>query len=360
MPARSLLVFCAMLLLTAAACPKSTHTATERALPPQDAYLAFDSGTVRLISQGEAISTITRPGTVPYRVVREADPAIVTTCGANLVPRTFVIGSEISQFDDMLPQLVEPPVIVLFTVSAEEDTPGGRIVLIGLDGLPVYQSHNAQVLLPAEGPAGSPVLVAPTADSFLKPFGETPTVLAVDPITGKIAWGVEPPVRTAPDDIELLCTTRGFGLLSLQYGYTLFQYLSVNLETGEMAELHDLGGQPFATIVQPGTMPAYRGLTASDGVAELLVFDEQLGAGMLSFDLAGGTVEFTAREVSGPVTVEENVMPIGGGLAQPEAPPYPQSLLPTEFGDDWTITALTDGARYLVIDGDGAAWVNFP
>ena len=242
MLARSLLLFCALLPLLAAACPKSSHTASAQSGPPGDPRLEFATGTVRLLDGNSQLATVEEADAVPYRVIRSAEPAIVTTCGSNLIPVTYVMGNGALRFPYMLPQLVEPPVIALFSLFAEEDAPGGRVVLIAPDGGVAWQHDNAQLLLPAAGEAAGPVLVAPCTGMFLEPFGEEAVVFAVDPVTGEVLWRAEPPVLSAADDIELLCTTGGYGLLVLQYGYTTFQYLSVDLATGGLTELHVLEG----------------------------------------------------------------------------------------------------------------------
>jgi hypothetical protein len=184
-------------------------------------------------------------------------------------------------------------------------------------------------------------------------------VFAVDPATGEVLWRTEPPVLGAADDIELLCHTEGYGLLVLQYGYTMFQYLSVDLATGELTELYVLNGQPMVVIVQPGAMPRYRGLSASGTIAQMLLVDERKGAGEIEFDLAAGTYEFRPQHIPGPGTTEDNVLPVEGGLADACAPPYPQSLLPTEYGSEWRIPALVAGNRFLIVTGEKASWVDF-
>ncbi len=106
-------------------------------------------------------------------------------------------------------------------------------------------------------------------------------------------------------------------------------------------------------------MPRYRGLSATGNTARLLVVDEREGAGEIVFDLAAGTMEFTPQDIIGPGTTEQNSLAVGGGAADPAAPPYPQSLLPTAYGADWQIPALVKGDKFLLVEGQQASWVQF-
>lgn len=360
MLARSFLALGACLLLAAAACPRAGGSAPAQPDAHDGILFEYDSGEVHLRdANGELASN--RAEAVPYKIIRDSKPAIVTTCGPQLIPVTYVLGDDNLRFDNMLPQLAEPPVIALFALSTEEDTPGGRAVLIGPGGEIVWEHLNAMILLPSTGDAAqAPVLAVPCADSYETPFGEHPELIAIDPQTGAEAWRADIPVLGPPDNVELLCRSGGYGLLSLQYGYIMFQFVTLKFGTGEMRQLYVLNGQPAVFIEQPGAMPVYRHCSAEGTIAELMVNDqEREAAGILTFDLAQGTAQFSAQKITGPLAREDNVLPLGGGLASPDAPPYPQSILPTEYGEHWTIPALVIGRRFLLVTADGASWVKF-
>lgn len=360
MLARSFLALGACALLAAGACPRADGSAPAQTDGKGGILFEYDSGEVHLRdANGELASRSAEA--MPYKIIRDSKPAIVTTCDPELIPVTYVLGDDNLRFDNMLPQLAESPVIALFALSTEEDTPGGRAVLIGPEGNIVWEHLNAMLLLPSSGDAAqAPVLAVPCANSYETPFGNHPELIAIDPQTGAESWRADIPVLGPPDNVELLCRSGGYGLLFLQYGYITFQFVSLKFDTGAMNQLYVLNGQPAVYIEQPGAMPVYRHCSAEGTTAELMVNDqEREAAGILIFDLAQGTVQFNAQKITGPLARENNVLPLGGGLASPDAPPYPQSILPTEYGKHWTIPALVMGERFLLVTADGATWVKF-
>ncbi len=359
-----------LLLALAAACP-AQHDRQAAALaggaPGQTCVqgtLAWQAGALAYTAAPDTpAQPVPATGALPYQIVYTGQPALITTCAAELSPVTYAIGaaSEITAYPGWVPQLAQGTLIALTPIADSVVGNGLGVQLLGTGGGVLYRNDAAVLLAPAGGAACATayILEAGAPDDLIFPFGDAPRLMAVDTGSGECLWttGLQPAAPAA--DAQLWAILDGQLLLSLQYDYELFEFLVLSRSDGTVLKRTQLKGIPAGANVYPGPVFDPQPPEISGPRARLAVYNDQAGAWQRwEFDCAAGTLE--QQDCAPPVTLrEENAHPVeGAGTPGPDGAPFPQRLLPAAAGAVWSIGALTDGAgRVLVVDSAGARWI---
>jgi hypothetical protein len=347
-----------LLVLLFGSCPSAGVVQSESGPSYELACGATGLSTMR---DGELLATIPADAPVPYAIVATGPPALVTTCGSSLRPVTYTAGDHPQAYPGALPAVCDPPLVAL---SPLPDPATGQVagaILLKPDGTVLWNAPESELLMPGCGMIDTNVAYAVIAHDgdILTPYGR-PDLVAVDTTTGHQLWSVDLLARAETVAVELWALDARYGLLSLQYSYEDYEFVSFDRSTGALGQRTDLTGQPATVLVYPGLDEEPSSLELRDGAVEILMFPVNAKAEIRRFDLSTGEMsKAPAGEIPAPRR-EENAMPVGGsGAPGPAAPPFPQAILPTQTGVEWRIPALVDALhqRVLVVDAAGARWV---
>ena len=360
----------ALLLALALACPSQRQASVT--LKPAETTCAYSlQGTLGLAASGlsyrrspdETPSSIDIADALPYQIVALGPPTLVTTCGTDLVPCTYALdrNAAISAYPGWVPQLVQGRVAALAPVVNSGDVLGLGVILLNTDGSTLLRENHGMLLNPVNS-AGSDttyVVVSGKDGALLAPFGSEPELVVTDPLTGNKLRRIGLSPRFPVVDVVMWGEFDGCLLISLQYDYEMFEFISLSCGTWEELARWQLTGIPGGATVYPG--PGWEPQAPeSDGArAGVLVYNSsRLTWERWELDCATGALEQAACPP--PETLrEDNPLPVGGeGMPGPGSAPFPQRLLPVACGNEWVIDALTDSAgRVLVVDSAGARWV---
>ena len=303
------------------------------------------------------------PGALPYQVVAFGPPAIVTTVGPGLEVATWALADEAHEYRGMIPLVVEPPLIALAPVVLPYDSNVGALTLLAANGEAAWTSEHSELLWPEHTYAepGVAYVVTTGGGDPLFPFGEQVGLVSVDASTGHVIWSQDLDAAFATAGVQLWALTEHWGLLSLQYGYESYEFISFSRKDGSLGLRRMLEGQPATSLVYPGPVEEPFEIKVDGEAIGLRVFLNEGISQWWAFDLAGGELARSGSAPPGAILREENDRaPGGSSVPGPDDPPFPQRMLPAAAGPSWTIPALVDGqGRVLVIGDDGAHWVSF-
>jgi hypothetical protein len=359
-----------LLLLCAGTCapPRAAVKAPPAPLRVEG-ELVFAGGELEYRRAGAASWRLTADA-APYQVVCLGPPALVTTAGSDLAVTTLAIGVGVHRYDGLYPLLAEPPLTALSGLPAAEGGVLTRTVLLDSDGMAVWSGDNASLLWPLAEPADSGVAYFAQAGplssthgaepDLLFPWGDQTRLLAVDAASGALRWEVPLEPAGPVGGVELWGFSGGYGLISLQYDYRVFEFIVFSARDGALGARHRLRGQPATQLVYPGAFNQPLAVTAADGTVSLGVYPDGGGTERWQFALASGELLVEPAEQSAPFAREDNDLPASGrGAPDPAAPPFPQALLPAAAGEAWQIPALVNSrGQVLVIDGGECRWIS--
>jgi hypothetical protein len=330
--------------------------------------LVYSGGELEYRRAGAASWRITTDA-APYQVVCLGPPALVTTAGSDLEVATLAIGASVHRYDGLYPLLAAPPLTALSGLPAAAGGVLTRTVLLDGDGLAVWSGNNASLLWPLAAPEDSGVAyfaqAGPLASThgaepdLLFPWGDQTYLLAVDAASGARRWEVPLEPAGPVGGVELWGLSGGYGLISLQYDYRVFEFIVFRARDGALGARHQLLGQPATQLVYPGGFNQPQAVTAADGTVGLGVYPDGGGSERWQFALATGELLVEPAEQSAPFAREDNDLPAGGrGAPDPAAPPFPQALLPAAAGEAWQIPALVNArGQVLVLAGGECRWL---
>jgi hypothetical protein len=322
--------------------------------------LTLKNGELRLFGGGEANPPVRVKSPVPYRIVSMGDYAVVTTCGADLVPVTWTTdGDAVNRFDDTLPLIVQPPVAVLGGLPRDISGAGAGITLLGTGGRAAWHGDSADILWPVVGDSsGLAFCIIPSADADpIAAYGSDPQIVCVECPSGRERWRSSFPHTTPVYDATLYGVGSQKILVSVQLGYEDFGFYVFDLQTGKPTPYFEFTGALAVRSTYPGPQILPVGVTRKDDAISVTIYEQKQGWQRVTFDLGRSTgVSYTS--VTPPGTLDEsNPHPVEShGAAVP--PIFPQHVLPEPYGDAWTIPALMNAKNeILVVGSDGALWV---
>jgi hypothetical protein len=349
-------------VLVLGGCPESGDgkSAEVPAVELVSAELRNDSGQLRYLRGGEEVWGGRIDGALPYRIVAQGPPAVLTVVGPGLELASWAVGKEAVEYPAMIPLVIDPPLVALGGLMDSEASLG-RVSLLNADGSEMWFTPSGELLTPVIGELSADVAYIAGAErsTALYPFGATPVLYAVNLMQGTELWSAELEPLYDAADVRLWAVSGGFGLLHLQYSYEMFEFVRINLQTGELGPRHRLSGAPARRLVYPGPGDEAVSVRLADSVFELGVLLDDGQPQLWQFDLTTGAVEKKKAKGFNTGPREENPLPVGGQQASgPGNQPFPQQLLPEQGFDSWVIQPLVnEQGQVLVISGSGAQWV---
>lgn len=347
-----------LMALLFCSCPRAAEVRGDTAA---HAKLVYGQGRLSIVRAGSPAIVIPANKPVPYAIIAQGPPMLVTTCGTDLRPVTFAAVAPPVAYPDTVPLLCDPPLVALMPLPDMETFEPVGCTLLKPDGAVQWQSQACELLTADCGVRVSDVAYIAMAQdgSALTPFG-APRLVAIDTASGAELWRSDLAARDDTVDVHLWALDDQHGLLSLQYNYESYDFVTFDRLTGGLGARHSLSGQPAIRLVYPGPAEEPSQAQLTGGIARILMFPLAGRAEVWSFNLASG--ELAQAKLAGEIPApgrEENTLPVGGnGAPGPAQPPFPQTLLPTQSGDNWSIPALLDETgRVLVVDAGGARWV---
>ena len=321
--------------------------------------LELKNGNLSFASNG-ATRNLGQKSALPYRIVCSSSAySLATTCGSDLGVVTYSTdGSDVRAFRDMLVMVVQPPACVLAGLADSEDGGGAGVVLLGSRGEEVWRDRRADLLWPVTGEARSDVFcISQGSDANpLGVYGLKPTLERVAMPSGNEIWRRTFDVNEYVEDATIYGLGSRYGVICLQYGVDLYEFLAFELATGAAKSVKVLEGVPAYTSFYPGPIPEPAGVVLHGDSLSVAVSDLNGRWFKLVFDLAAGTLE--QLPVPAQPGLGERNPHREGGRGIPAPPLFPQKVLPTQYGDTWIIPALVnEHGQVFIAAADGASWV---
>lgn len=330
--------------------------------PAASVELSLHDGRLAALSGGLELGAWELPEAKPYRIVTPGPLAVVTTCNEDLEVTTIVASPTPASFPNMLPMLVEPLYAVLAELAIPDTALNGKTYLVNTEGEVVWSCQEGMLLRPSAGalPAKMFMFADTPGSTPMSPMGGKPELVLVDAQTGEELWRTSLATNYSPLDAQLLVADNGRGLLLLQYGYVNYGFVALDLQSGEALQSWQLAGQVASQMVYPGGFSRLAQLELDKQVVNLLVSNLGEAFELWSFDLRSLTLEKTPADPPQFYHDENDLSQGGMAIPGPPDPPFPQGILPTQFGAEWTIPALLDSeGRLLVVNGDEAFWLAY-
>ena len=153
------LLACVLLL---SGCPESGDgkPAEAPAVEPVNAELRNDSGQLTYMRGGEEVWSGRIDGALPYRIVAQGPPVVLTVVGPGLELASWAVDKEAVEYPAMIPLVVEPPLVALGRLTDGEASLG-RVSLLNADGSEMWvvdqpaRSRPASERSPASGTEAS-------------------------------------------------------------------------------------------------------------------------------------------------------------------------------------------------------------
>lgn len=336
-----------------------------------DGQLTYAHGELAYEHAGLPIWQEKRRGVRPYQIVALGPPVLVTALDAELQVTTWAMGDRAHRYSRHFPLVCQPPLVALAALPDSEYLPALGCTLLDADGYMLWAKRYGALLSPAAGPLDRETAYVAVADvaglpapDLLFPYGSSPYLAALSTTTSRTYWSASLKGDGPVADIQLWGLTAERGLLSLQYDYRRYEFISFDRRPAgsghvDLLDRWPLSGQPLTRIVYPGEFDEPVTVDIEDGVVSVAVFTDARYE-RWEFDLSRGTLHREAAAPPEVVSREENELPDrGSGPPALVRPPFPQHLLPTAAAAEWRIPALVDKqGRVLVIDSHGAQWVS--
>jgi hypothetical protein len=349
------------ILVSASRCGGESRATSNQEAHGSPPRLSCSDGQLSFASDAGSQVLLSAEAPLPYRTVSSGQPQLITYLTDELVPCTIAAGLELHTYADMLPVLSLGSLTVLSSASIENDATA-RLLLLWPDGRPGWEQASAELLWPLDDSAGPVpyIAVAGSAPDLIFPFGRAPQLVAVDPAQMQERWRITLKADYPVASITVHAVSAEAGLLSLQYDYTVFEFLVFDPDSGRILQRQMLEGQPVTSVVYPG--PAYESAAPviASGSISVDVFFESRDLQRWTFSTAGGELSKAMLDGPGVSRREENPAPLGP-LDDAQAAPLPQRLLPEAGSKTWECPAHIDGlGRVLVVDKAGPRWLQLP
>ena len=330
--------------------------------PAVQVQLRLEAGCLAVWTAGQEQAAWDLPAAVPYRIVTAGPPAVVTTCNQNLEVATIIASPNPVSYPNMLPMLVEAGYVVLAELEIPDTELNGGTALVNAEGLVVWSCTEGMLVQPAAGslPAHTFMFADTPGSTAMSPLGSKPDLVLVDAQTGDELWRTSLVETHTPIDAELLAADNGRGLLLLQFGYLAYRFAVLDLQSGTILHSWKLTGQVASQLIYPGGFSGTAQLALGGGVVEILVVPNGGRFERWAFGLENLSLEKTRADPPQYYLDENENQQGGNAIPGPPNPPFPQGMLPTQFGTEWTIPALVDNdGRGLIVNGAGASWLGY-
>jgi outer membrane protein assembly factor BamB len=345
----------AVMMLTA--CPGALNSRTE-SVPHVNGELTLHDGDLTHAADNGGPVHYDVASAQPYQIVCLGPPALVTTVAANLSATTYALAADgtATAYVDQLPLTAAGALAALAPLTLKPAGGAEGLTLLNRDGTEMWSAPAADLLQAIAG--GSPdiayVAIASRGDA-LYPFGGRPELAAVDLRSGTELWRSSLEAVSSTVDIMLWGVTSDYGLLSIQYDFEAYEFVRFDVGSGELLQRHRLTGQPMTRLVYPGPTWEPVGTLLNGTALSVAVLERDAGPQFWEFDLAtGGRAVREAVDVDSRMR-EENPLAMKSTLDGDLSFAFPQRLLPTASGGDWSVPALVNGDGEVLIISDGQA-----